>query len=78
MQGRELGMWIWVLKTSGGFALTPRGRAVVDRSMKRIVQIKRSVRKSVRVLPGDGTSSGKPRRVIVTKKVVVARRRTVR
>jgi hypothetical protein len=46
--------------------------------MKRIVQIKRSTRKYVRTLPGDETTGGRPRRVLVTKRTVTAKRRTVR
>jgi len=46
--------------------------------MKRILQIKRSVKKMVRTLPGDESSGGKPRRVVITKTTTSSRRRIVR
>ena len=46
--------------------------------MKKILQIKRSVKKMVRILPGDASSGGKPRRVVITKTTTSSRRRTVR
>ena len=46
--------------------------------MKRILQIKRTTKRSVRTLPGDELSGGRPRRVVVVKRRTVTRRRTVR
>jgi hypothetical protein len=46
--------------------------------MKRILHIKRTTKKWVRTLPGDDASGGRPRRVVVTKRVTTARRRTLR
>ena len=44
--------------------------------MKRITQIKRSVRKFVRMIPGDARSGGKPRRVLITR-TTTSRRQTL-
>ncbi len=46
--------------------------------MKKIIQIRRSVKKMVRTLPGDELSGGKPRRVVITRTTTSSRRRTVR
>jgi len=46
--------------------------------MKRILQTKRSVKRTVRTLPGNELSGGKPRRVVITKTTTSSRRRTVR
>ena len=42
--------------------------------MKKVIHIKRSVRKIVRILPGDASSGGKPRRVVVTRTTTSTRR----
>jgi len=46
--------------------------------VKKIVQYRRTVKKSVRTIPGDAASGGKPRRLVITKVTTSSRRRTVR
>jgi len=42
--------------------------------MKKILQIKRTVKKIIRSIPGDAASGGRPRRVLLIKKTVTSRR----
>jgi len=42
--------------------------------MKKILQIKRTVKKIVRTTPGDAASGGRPHRLLIIKKTVSSRR----
>jgi len=42
--------------------------------MKKILQVKRTVKKIVRTIPGDAASGGRPRRLLIIKKTVSSRR----
>jgi len=42
--------------------------------MKKIIHIKRSVKRVVRILPGNELSGGRPRRVTITRRTTSTRR----
>jgi hypothetical protein len=45
--------------------------------MKKILRIKRSVKRVVRTLPGDASTGGRPRRVVITTTRTSKRRSVV-